>query len=240
MTTIDWYAVGTEEWTAARFQIRQHLEAAGVVLNTAYYHQAYQDFRRGQEATSAALFAEREARERQRIEPYMGKAREWVSEDDDYAAKSSEEIEKLVVEEATRMADEVDEIAIELARKAERDAEDDADRDRRRAAIEEAVSAATAVAIAAGWRLEWRPCSHASSRYYWLLLGGDPDVDDDYEKVFSLRISDHYARNGSGWNEEKQEHYDLPDINIVTYLWVGDEYTFDLTPLKEMIARHTV
>ena len=239
MTATDWQTAGTDDPTAGRITIRERLEAAGLVVNTAEYHRAFKEFRRGQAAALAAQQAEAAERERRRIEPFVAEAREnvaaWGCVED--GEQSPEEIEEMVREEATRMADEAEEAADEAARAAEREAEEEADYDRRQAAIEAAVAATIDAATAAGWRLERRRCSHDSSRYYWLLRGGDPDVAGDYDEAVSLRISDHHAKNGSGWNEAKQEQHDRPDINIVIRRGADGEYTFDLTPLVETIAQ---
>ena len=237
MTAINWTAAGTDDPTAGRLTVRERLEAAGLVVNTADYGLAFEEFRRGQAAALATRRAEAEERERRRIEPFMAEARAnvaaWGCVED--GGSTPEEIEEMVRDEATRMADEAEEAADEAARSAEREAEEAADYDRRQVALGSAVAAATEAATAAGWRLERRRCSHDSSRYYWLLRGGDPDVAGDYEEAVSLRISDHYAKNGSGWNEAKQEQYDAPDINIVIRRGADGEYTFDLTPLVETI-----
>ena len=237
MTATNWHAAGSDDPTAGRITIRERLEAAGLAINTAEYNRAFEEFRRGQSAALAAQRAEAAERERRRIEPYMAEAREnvaaWGCVED--GEPSPEEIEEMVREEATRMADEAEEAAEAAARAAERESDEAADYDRRQAAIEAAVAAATDAATTAGWRLERRRCSHDSSRYFWVLRGGDPDVAGDYDEAVSLRISDHHAKNGSGWNEAKQEQYDRPDINIVIRRGAGGEYTFDLTPLVETI-----
>lgn len=239
MTAIDWHASGASEPTAGRLTIRERLEAGGLAFATADYHRAYEEFRRGQAAGLAARRAEAEERERRRIEPYMAAAREhvvaWGCVED--GESSPEEIEGMVVEEATRLADEADEAADEAARAAEREAAADADYARRQACLAAAVAAATDAATAAGWRMESRRCSHDSSRYYWVLRGGDKDVPGDYDEAVSLRISDHHAKNGSGWNESKQEQHDRPDINVVIRRGAGGEYTFDLAPLVETLNR---
>lgn len=239
MTATNWQTAGTDDPTAGRITIRERLEAAGLAINTADYNRAFEAFRRGQAAALAARQAEAAERERRRIEPYLAEAREnvaaWGCVED--GEPSAEQVEEWVIEEATSMADEAEEAAEMAARSAEREAEEAADYDRRQAAIEAAVAAATEAATSAGWRLERRRCSHDSSRYFWVLRGGDPDVAGDYDEAVSLRISDHHAKNGSGWNEAKQEQHDRPDINIVIRRGAGGEYTFDLTPLVETIAQ---
>ena len=240
MTTIDWQAAGTDDPTAGRRTIRDRLEAAGLAANTPDYQRAFEEFRRGQAAALAARQAEAEERERRRIDPHMAEARKnvagWGCVED--GESSPEEVEQWVVEEATRMADEAEHAAAEEARAAERDAAELADYAARQAGLRMAIAAATAaVAESAGWRMEERRCSHDSSRYFWLLRGGDPGVAGDYDEAVSLRISDHHAKNGSGWNEAKQEQHDRPDINIVLRRGAGGEYTFDITPLVETLDR---
>jgi len=240
MTTIDWQAAGTDDPTAGRRTIRERLEAAGLAVNTPDYQRAFDEFRRGQAAALAAKQAEAEERERRRIEPHMAEARAnvaaWGCVED--GESSPEEVEQWVVEEATRMADEAEQAAAAASRAAERESAELADYTARQAGLRMAIAAATAaVAESDGWRIEERRCSHDSSRYFWLLRGGDPDAAGDYEEAVSLRISDHHAKNGSGWNEAKQQQHDAPDINIVLRRGAGGEYAFDLTPLMETLDR---
>lgn len=234
-----WESFGRENPTLGRHGIRDALEAAGLVLNTRDYQLAYEAVRRGGSAEEQARAAKRAEQERLRVEPFMAEARAnvmaWGCVED--GGSTPEEIEEMVGEEATRLADEAEEQAAEAARAAKREEQELADYLARQRGLEAAVLAAeAAVAEADGWRIEERECSNASSRYYWLLRGGDPAEADDYEEAVSLRISDHHAKNGSGWNEAKQEQHEPPDINIVICRGAGGEYTFDLTPLVETIG----
>jgi hypothetical protein len=226
----DWEAVGRARWSMGRLEIRKTLEAAGLVINTGDYNRAREAFARGATAGQREHQAEREARERERIAPYMAEAREFVME----AAGEMEpdEIEAAVIEEATRLADEGDERAAEEAREAKRDAEELLEYQRQKACLRECLEAVEAACRSAGWRLTWRRCGNTSSSYYWLAR---LDEDGDEEEVFRLRISDHYAPNGSGWNEETQERHAEPDINIVIHRGADGEYTFDLAPLMETL-----
>lgn len=167
-------------------------------------------------------------RETARISPYLDKAR-WAVEGFGVVEEglaSPEEIEDLVIEEATRLADEADEAAAEAAAEAERQAREEADYIARQETLSRCVKAVAEAVDGTPWTLVERRCSHAESRYYWLLLG----TPDDYEDRLSLRISDHHARGGSGWNEAAQTHYPEPDVNLV--LRRGDDgWGFDLAPL---------
>jgi hypothetical protein len=62
------------------------------------------------------------------------------------------------------------------------------------------------VAESSGWEIELRSCSHKSSSYYNLRKAGE---------VVTLRISDHEARNGAGFNRETGMPHDECDINLV-------------------------
>lgn len=235
----DWANAGAADPTAGKRTIREQLEASGLVLDTAEYHRAFDEFRRGQASARAARQAAAEERERQRVAPCLAEARaavlSWGCVED--GSSTAEEIEDMVADEATRLADEADEAAREAAERAGREEAELADYLRRQAGLRAAVAAVIDAAAEAGWRLEERRCSHDSSRYYWLLRGGDPDAVGDYDEAVSLRISDHHAKNGSGWNEAKQEHHDAPDINIVIRRGADGEYAFDLAPLVETIGQ---
>jgi hypothetical protein len=91
--------------------------------------------------------------------------------------------------------------------------------------------AATAAVAAAGWAAQWRHGSRGGSIYYWITEPGEEG------ERYSLRISDHHAPGGAGWNEERQERHAEPDINIVIRRGAGGEYTFDLAPLVETIGK---
>lgn len=237
---MNWESFGQENPTLGRHGIRAALEAAGLVLNSREYQIAYEAVRRGGNAEEQARAAKRAEQERLRVEPFMAAARgnvmAWGCVED--GGSTPEEIEEMIREEATLLADEAEEQAAEAARAAEREEQELADYLARQAGLRAAVLAAEgAVAAADGWRIEERRCSNECSRYYWLLRGGDPAEADDYEEAASLRISDHHAPNGSGWSDEKQERHEAPDINIVLRRGAGGGYTFDLAPLMETLDR---
>jgi hypothetical protein len=217
-----------------RHEIRSMLEAAGLVINTAEYNRAREAFGRGAAATDRTRAAELEARERARIAPQLAEAREnvmlWGAVED--GCVDAAEIERSVIQEATRMADEADEQADEQARRAERDEEELLDYQQRQSCLAACETAAEAACKEAGWTFTRRRCCNDSSRYFWIAR---LDADGDEEVVFGLRISDHIAPNGSGWNEEKQDRHDEPDVNIVIRRGAGDEYTFELAPLMETL-----
>jgi hypothetical protein len=129
----------------------------------------------------------------------------------DEAATEAEE--RALADEARRQMEEV-ELAEYLARQAGTAAA--------RRAVEEAVAAA-------GWSIEWRHGSLGGSAYFWLVEPGE-----DGER-HSLRISDHHAPGGAGWNDERQERHAAPDINIVIRRVEGGDYTFDLGPIVEIL-----
>jgi len=230
----DWETIGRERPSMGRHEIRSMLEAAGLVINTAEYNRAREAYGRGASATERTRAAEQAAAERERIAPYLAEAREnvmaWGAVED--GGMGGDEIERSVIEEATTLADEADEQAAEDASRAERDEEELLGYQQRQACLAACETAAEAACKGAGWTFTRRRCGNDSSRYFWIAR---LDADGEEEVVFSLRISDHFAPNGSGWNEQKQEQHDEPDVNIVIRRGAGDEYTFDLTPLMETL-----
>jgi hypothetical protein len=131
---------------------------------------------------------------------------------------------------ADEAATEAEERAAADAERAEREAAELTDYLARQAAVDAARRAAEAACAAAGWTITWRQGSAGGSMYFW--IGGPADDD---ERV-SLRISDHRAPGGAGWNGERQERHAEPDLNIVIRRGAGGDYTHDLTPLVEMIG----
>jgi hypothetical protein len=227
-TTIDWEQFGRDNVHSHRYALRAALEAAGLQINSRDYQLAFESIRRGQSVVERARAAERAEAERARLAPFLAEARadaaSWgCVEDGDLAA---EELEEMILREARERADEADEKAAEEARAAEREAAELLDYQQRQAALDACERAAQAEVIDAGWKWTARKCGHDCSRYFWL------ERHDD-EVVLSLRISDHYARNGSGWNEAKQEQHDEPNINIVIRSNGDGTYGFDLAKLTE-------
>ena len=142
----------------------------------------------------------------------------------------------MVRDEAARLADELARVERETEERAEREAEELEEYLLKQNGLRRALAAAESlVREAAGWRLVSRRCGSDSSHYFWLFFGGESEAD--WEERIGLRISDHYAPNGSGWNELTQDRHPEPDINIVIRRGAGGEYTFDLTPLVETISR---
>jgi len=131
---------------------------------------------------------------------------------------------------AEEAATEAEERAAADAERAEQEAAELADYIARKAAVDAASREAEAACAAAGWTMTWRHGSAGGSMYFWL----DGPADDD--ERMSLRISDHHAPGGAGWNDERQERHAEPDINIVIRRGAGGDYTHDLTPLVEMIG----
>jgi hypothetical protein len=229
-TKIDWEQFGRDNAHSHRHALRAALEAAGLELNSRDYHLALEAIRRGQSATEQARAAERAEAERARLAPFIAEARADAAfwgcvEDGDMTA---DQLEAAIIEEARERADEADEHAAEEARAAEREAAELLDYQQRQAALDACERAAQAEVIDAGWKWTARKCGHDCSRYFWL------ERHDD-EVVFSLRISDHYAKNGSGWNEAKQEQHDEPNINIVIRSNGDGTYGFDLARLTEKL-----
>jgi hypothetical protein len=227
-TKIDWEQFGRDNACSHRYALRAALEAAGLEPNSRDYNLAFEAIRRGQSATEQARAAERAEAERVRLAPFLAEARadaaSWgCVEDGDLSA---DELEELILRDAKERADEADEKTAEEARAAERAAAELLDYQQRQAALDACERAAQAEVIDAGWKWTTRKCGHDCSRYFWL------ERHDD-EVVLSLRISDHYARNGSGWNEAKQEQHDEPNINIVIRGNGDGTYGFDLARLTE-------
>jgi hypothetical protein len=168
--------------------------------------------------------------ERARLAQFLPHVREdaafWGCVEDGHM--TAEELEEMIIEEARERADKAEEIAAEEARAAERAAAEFLDYQQRQAALDACERAAQAEVIEAGWKWTARKCGHGSSRYFWLERA-------DEEVVLSLRISDHYAKNGSGWNEAKQEQHDEPNINLVIRSNGDGPYGFDLAKLTESL-----
>jgi len=142
--------------------------------------------------------------------------------------------QNLRAEAAWKFADEAATEAEERdaadAEKAEREAAELADYLARRAAVDAARREAEAACADAGWTMTWRHGSAGGSMYFWIVGPGDDD------ERMSLRISDHIAPGGAGWNDERQERHAEPDLNIVIRRGAGGEYAHDLTPLVETIG----
>ena len=173
-----------------------------------------------------------------RLRPYLAaawaEARRHDTDDLAYIAGRVGRRHTLLVAVAWQLADEAATAAEEQADadavRREREDAEYADYLARRAGVDAASRAAEAAVLTAGWTITYRHGSAGGSLYYWVA---DP-ADEDGER-YSLRISDHAAPGGGGWNEAKQERHDAPDINIVIRRGADGEYTFDLTPLVETI-----
>jgi hypothetical protein len=185
---------------------------------------------------SARKQAEREAA---RLAPWMPQAREHVLdwgciEEMEPGEERDAAVERGVLEEADRLATEAEEAAVEAEAQREREEAALIEYAAKQACLRLAVAAATEAVLEAGWTISGRKCSHDSSRYFWL---GSPlaDGEDEPAHYLSLRISDHHAKNGAGWNEAEQTRHDEPNINIVIRPGAGGEYTFDIAPLVETL-----
>jgi hypothetical protein len=229
-TTTDWEQFGRENGSLGRYELRAMLEAAGLELNSRDYHLAFEAIRRGQSVIEQARAAQRAEAERARLAPFIAAARADAASWGCVEAGdiSGEELEQMILREAQERADEADERAAEEARAAERAAAELLDYQQRQTALDACERAAEVKVLDAGWKWTRRRCGHDCSRYFWI------ERHDD-EVVFSLRISDHHAKNGSGWNEAKQEQYDAPNVNIVIRSNGDGTYGFDLAKLTERL-----
>lgn len=229
---IDWEQIGRDNRSWGRQEMRAAIENAGLEMNSRDYHLAFEGIRRGQSATEQARRAEREQAERQRIEPYREEARlnvlSWGCWQENGPEGSLEQFLEDCVEEATRLADEADEAVAEATRREEQEEARLVDYQHRVSGVDACVAAAKQVVADAGWAVKERRCGHEGSRYFWLTNAAE-------DCVFSLRISDHFAKNGSGWNEARQEQHDAPDINIVLRKQADGSYGFDLKNLTERL-----
>jgi len=173
-----------------------------------------------------------------RLRPYVAAA--WAEagtySTDDLAAIVGHEghRQNLRAEAALKFADEAaaeaEEMAADAAEHAEREEAQLADYLARNAAVDAARREAEAACATAGWTMTWRHGSAGGSMYFWVA-----GPSDDDERM-SLRISDHLAPGGAGWNDERQERHAEPDLNIVIRRGAGGDYTHDLTPLVETIG----
>ena len=173
-----------------------------------------------------------------RLRPYVAAA--WAEagtySTDDLAAIVGHDghRQNLRAEAAWKFADEAaieaEERAAADAERAEREAAQLADYLARNAAADAARREAEAACATAGWTMTWRHGSAGGSMYFWIVGPADDD------ERMSLRISDHIAPGGAGWNDERQERHAEPDMNIVIRRGAGGDYTHDLTPLVETIG----
>jgi hypothetical protein len=94
--------------------------------------------------------------------------------------------------------------------KEELEREEQAEADAKYAAIRDAFEAlvrgVVPMAESLGWEVTIRSCSHSASRYYVLDKNG---------QSLDLRVSDHVAKNGAGFNRETGLPHDECDVNIV-------------------------
>lgn len=138
-----------------------------------------------------------------------------------------------------RPAGEPGEEAGEYAVDAEEQAAGRAREDRERASLEDFIArvearlaarqAIEAAVAAAGWGLTWRQGSECGSVYFWL---DDPESGARY----SLRVSDHFAPEGAGWDGSLRCRHEPPDINIVIRRGEAGGYAFDLSGLAERLG----
>lgn len=212
------------------------LRSNGVAEQTAEWHDWHRRLADIASGETARQIAAAKAFHEARVAPFLAEARSRVMawgcvEEMEAGEERDAEIERLAEEEAEEMAIAAEEAEQATRDEAERIAAEDREYLARMDALTLAVTEAREIVTAAGWTIEERKCSSDSSRYFWLSAPGD----DDLTETLSLRISDHFARNGAGWNEARQEQHQPPDINIVLRRTAADTYHFDLTPLSERI-----
>jgi hypothetical protein len=238
-TLSHWEQFGRDNPQMTRRELRDTLEAAGLVLNSRGYHLAFEAINRGRSEIERDRMAVRERAERERIAPYQEEARmnvlAWGCWQEQSPADNQPQFDADCHEEATRLADEAAESAEDAARTAEQDAADLLNYRERIAAVDACVSAAKASVADAGWRIDERKCGSESSRYFFVCRP-DADCPDEEDVVLTLRISDHFAKNGSGWNEGKQDYHNEPDVNVVVRKNRRGNYAFDLSPLTDRLC----
>jgi hypothetical protein len=232
-TKTDWEQVGRSLGPhVGRLTLRTTLEAAGLVVNTPDYQRVLAAIQRGQNAKRRELEAAQAAREEARLAPYREEARAnvlaWGCWEEDGPEGNLEAFLEDCREEASRMADEAEQVAAEAEETAQREAAELLHYQRSVAAINAACGAAAAACLEAGWRLEPRRGGSELSCYFHACR---LDENGDEDLVLTVRISDHYAPNGSGWNESAQTQHDRPDVNIV----MSSSYSFTLERLLERL-----
>jgi len=234
-TKTDWEQVGRSLGPhVGRLTLRTTLEAAGLVVNSTDYQRVLAAIQRGQDAKRREVEAAQAAREEARLAPYREEARAnvlaWGCWEEDGPEGNLEAFLEDCREEATRMADEAEQAAAEAEETARREAAELLHYQRSVAAINAACGAAAAACLEAGWRLEPRRGGSELSCYFHACR---LDENGDEDLVLTVRVSDHYAPNGSGWNESAQTQHDRPDVNIV--MKQDGTYSFSLERLLERL-----
>ena len=232
-TKTDWEQVGRSLGPYdGRQTLRATLEAAGLAVNTPDYQRALAALQRGRDARRQEDEAAQAAREEGRLAPYRAEARAnvlaWGCWEEDGPEGNLEAFLEDCRGEAARLADEAEQAAAEAAETAERQAAELLHYQRSAAAVAGACEGAAAACLAAGWRLEPRRGGSELSCYFNACR---LDENGDEDLVLTVRISDHYAPNGSGWNESAQTQHDRPDVNLV----MSSTYSFSLERLLERL-----
>jgi hypothetical protein len=232
-TKTDWEQMGRSLGPCdGRQTLRATLEAAGLVVNTPDYQRALAALQRGRDVKRLEVEAAAAAREEARLAPYREEARAnvlaWGCWEEDGPEGNLEAFLEDCREEATRMADEAEQAAAEAEETARREGAELLHYQRSVAAVNDACKAAAAACLEAGWRLEPRRGGSELSCYFNACR---LDENGDEDLVLTVRISDHYAPNGSGWNESAQTQHDRPDVNIV----MSSAYSFSLERLLERL-----
>lgn len=151
--------------------------------------------------------------EKKRLAPYMDEARkaapDWCDEWDE---ADDEQQEELVLKVATQLADDAEEQAESERHEKEVENRDMVDYHAKIDAKDHVETAFLEFCKEHNLQCEHTSGSGGYSRYFDVAGPVDSDEEDNWIKV---RISDHYAPNGAGFNQSTGTYHDEPDVNFV-------------------------
>jgi len=173
-----------------------------------------QEFNRGHSDAISQKQNEREQAKNLRLAPFIEAARKnWKPGDfdiDDSDTQAWEAKLKSIAEEDADNADnEMD---------AENEKQQQINRDMKKHLVSEEVTSRARKIVGDwakdhGWEVSNEHSSRTNSHYCTLAKR-----NGDEEESFTVRVSDHHAPHGSGFNEAKQEYHEPSDVNIVPEL----------------------
>ena len=136
----------------------------------------------------------------------------WLTDSVDYDEERSDDD---ILDEAANIRDEESE-----ARQQAEDAEQRAEEEYRewkakKEATENAIEEAWNIFKQNGWKIEQTGSSITGSNYFTLTKPSRFNGDEYGGVDVTLRISNHYAPKGAGFNEQTQEYHSEPDVNII-------------------------
>jgi hypothetical protein len=137
---------------------------------------------------------------------------EWLTDGIDYDKDRSDDD---ILDEAANIRDEEAEAKQQAKDTEEREEEEYQKWLSRKEATEDAIEEASEVLKRDGWKVEMTGQSITGSSYFTLTKSSRFHGDDYGGVDVTLRISNHYAPKGSGFNQQTQEYHNEPDVNVV-------------------------